>query len=87
MNTFLLKITTPDGACFNEDAEALFLRGSEGDLAILKNHAKFVTTVVPGEVRVELPDGSDKIGTTDGGILTVSENEVTLLSGTFRWNE
>ena len=32
-----------------------------------------------------LPDETEKIGAVDGGLLTVSEKGVTLLSGSFQW--
>ena len=86
MNTFHLTISTPDGNLFDGAAAALFLRGAEGDLAILAGHIPFVTTVQVGNCRVELEDGSEKSGHTDGGILSVSHEGVTLLSGTFHWN-
>jgi len=45
MNTFKLTVSTPDGNAFSGYAQALFVRGSEGDLAVLANHAPLVTSV------------------------------------------
>ena len=87
MNTYPLTISTPDGNLLQEQVAALFVRGSEGDLAILAGHIPFVTTIKAGDCRVEFENGDEKTGHTDGGILTVSENSATLLSGTFCWNE
>jgi len=87
MNTYLLTISTPDGNLLQQQVAALFLRGGDGDLAVLAGHTPFVTTVQAGECRVEFEDGSDRTGITDGGLLTVSADGVTLLSGTFRWND
>ncbi len=87
MNTYMLTVSSPDGNIFHEKVSALFLRGANGDLAILAGHIPFVTTVQPGECRIELEDTTEKTGITDGGILTVSKDEVTLLSGTFRWKD
>ncbi|MBQ3226459.1 MAG: hypothetical protein IJB48_05320 [Clostridia bacterium] len=86
MRTYHLTISTPDGSMLSEEVSALFARGIEGDLAILAGHTPFVTTVKAGTVRVELADGSEKAATTDGGILSVSADSTTLLSGTFEWN-
>ncbi len=85
MDTFHLTIATPDGNMLDEAVSALFVRGADGDLAILARHIPFVTTVKAGVCRVEFADGSEKAGHTDGGILTVSAQNTTLLSGTFRW--
>lgn len=85
MNTFHLVISTPDGNLFDGEAEGLFLRGADGDLAILAGHIPFITSVLPCECRVELPDGTQKNGITEGGLLTVTPDKTTLLSGSFHW--
>ena len=66
-----------------EKVRFLSLRGAEGDLAVMAGHIPFVTTVKPCEVKIILEDDSEKIGKTDGGILTVGSDMVTLLSGSF----
>lgn len=86
MNTFLLVISSPDGNRFEGEATGLYLRGSEGDLAVLAGHIPFVTSVLPCDCKITTEE-DEKIGHTEGGILTVSEDRVTLLSGTFTWNE
>ena len=83
MNTFLLAISSPDGDIFRGDICSIFLRGAEGELAVMAGHIPFVTTVVPCEVKIILEDGSSKIGKTEGGILTVGSDMVTLLSSSF----
>ncbi len=87
MKTFLLTVATPDGNAFSGPVEMLSLRGAEGDLAVLAGHIPFITSVCPGECKIELEDGTDRIGITDGGLLTVSAEKTTLLSGSFRWKE
>ncbi|MBQ8684127.1 MAG: F0F1 ATP synthase subunit epsilon [Clostridia bacterium] len=87
MNTFMLTVATPDGSRFSGEVEGLFVRGTEGDLAILAGHTPFITAVRPGACRIELPDDTDRTATLDGGLLTVSKERVTLLSGSFRWDE
>ena len=89
MNTFRLVVASPDGNLFDEQVYMLTVRGSEGELAVLAGHVPFVTTVVPCDVKIELPseDASDLVGHTDGGLLSVSRDTVTLLSSSFRWND
>ena len=87
MNTFTLTIATPDGNRFAGEAAGLYLRAAEGDLAILAGHTPFITSVQAGVCRIELPDESERTARVDGGLLTVAENKVTLLSGTIRWEE
>ena len=85
MNTFHLVISSPDGELFSGDVFKITLRGVEGDLAVMAGHIPFVTSVKPCDCRIELPDGTIKIGKTDGGLLTVASLKVTLLSGSFNW--
>lgn len=87
MNTYHLTIASPDGAVFEDQVVKIMLRGANGDLAVMAGHIPFITSVQPGECRVELKDNSVKVGHTDGGLLTVAANGVTLLSGSFQWEE
>jgi len=85
MKTFRLIISSPDGHLFNGEAVKISVRGSEGELAVMAGHIPFITAVKPCACRIELEDGTEKEGYTDGGILTVSPESTTLLSGSFRW--
>ena len=87
MNTYNLIISTPDGTVFSDEAVFLSLRGANGDLAIMAGHIPFITAVNPCECKLELPDGTERKGKTDGGLLTVDAEKVTLLSGSFTWND
>lgn len=87
MNTFTLTIATPDGNRFEGEVIGLFVRGAEGDLAVLARHMPFITSVMAGQCRLHLPDDEEKSATLDGGLLTVTADKVTLLSGSFQWDE
>lgn len=86
MNTFRLVISSPDGNIFDGEAVMISVRGIEGELAIMAGHIPFVTTVAACDCKIELPDDTDIVGHTDGGLLTVSKDKVTLLSGSFKFN-
>lgn len=83
MSTFELKISSPDGIVFEGQAVSFSVRGIEGDLAILADHIPFITTVAECECKMLFEDGSEKKGRTGGGILSVADNKVTLLSSSF----
>lgn len=87
MKTYPLTVSSPDGNLFHGQVAELILRGSEGDLAVLAGHIPFMTAVQPGACRIIFEDGSEKHGLTDGGLLTVAGDHVTLLSESFRWAE
>ena len=38
-------------------------------------------------ITLEFDDGVEKIATTEGGILTVGQDKVTLLAGSFKWKD
>ncbi len=85
MNTFALRITSPEGDLFSGDATVLNVRGTEGELAVMAGHIPFVTYVKPCDCKVELPDGTVKQGRIESGVLTVATDKVILLSGDFNW--
>ena len=87
MNTFKLTVASSDGNKFCGDVVKLDVRGVEGELAVMAGHVPFVTSIVNCPVTIELEDGSKKTATSDGGLLTVGKDEVTLLSGSFEFNE
>lgn len=87
MRTYPLIISSPNGHIFKGDVVKLVLRGAAGDLAVLAGHIPFVTSVKPCDCRVEFSDGTERVGHTDGGILSVTGENTTLLSGSFQWKE
>ncbi len=87
MKPFALKISSPEGDLFSGDVAMLRVRGTEGELAVMAGHIPFVSSVVACECKIIFEDESEKLGVTDGGILTVSPDKVVLLSGSFKWNE
>lgn len=87
MNTFKLKISSPDGNIFDDAAGIFSVRGAEGDLAVLAGHIPFVTMVKPCDCTIELEDGSRKHGHTEGGLLDVGVEEVTFFSWNFEWKD
>lgn len=87
MKTFQLKISSPEGDVFNGEVVKISVRGTEGDLAVMAGHIPFVSAVKPCDCKIEFDSGEEKIGHTDGGILTVSNDVVLLLSGNFVWKD
>ena len=87
MKTFPLVISSPNGDVFRDSVVKISLRGIEGEFAVMAGHIPFVTSVKPCDCQIEFEDETVRIGHTDGGILTVSKDSTTLISGTFSWNE
>lgn len=87
MNSFKLKISTPDGNVFDSEAVKLDVRGLEGDLAVMAGHVPFMTALKPCDCRILLPDGDERVGSVEGGLLNVGSSEVTLLVSGYKWKE
>ncbi len=85
MSAFYLKIASPDGKIFDGEVTSVSVRGVAGDLAILANHAPFITAVSPCVCKIVLPDGSEKQADIGGGILSVDGGETRLMSHSFNW--
>ena len=68
MKQYRLTVSSPDGNIYQGDVVALYVRGCEGDLAVLAGHVPFVTALKPCDVRIELEDCSEIKGYTEGGI-------------------
>ncbi len=87
MNTFKLTVASPDGNKFCGEVVKLDVRGTEGELAIMAGHIPFVTSVVKCQCTLWLENDEKKTASTDGGLLTVGTDCVTLLSGSFKFDE
>ena len=82
MNTFKLTVSTPAGNRFGGEAQALFVRGTEGDLAVLADHAPLVTAVKDCACRIVDGDGDEISADIKGGLLNVAEGGDTILMTT-----
>jgi len=67
---------------FSGDAAMIFAAGAAGELGIAPRHAPLITTLRPGPVRVQLPDGQELFFFVGGGILEVQPHLVTVLADT-----
>lgn len=86
MNTFRLKVSSPDGNIFDGNAVKFDVRGVEGDLAVMAGHVPFVTSVVKCVCSVWTDDETKRTATTEGGLLSVDKDVVTFISGTFKFD-
>ncbi len=86
MAEFDLKIVTPRGQFFSGKAQALNLPAVTGRMSVWAHHANLVTSLEKGKVTVTTAEGV-RTAQLDGGMLSVMNNTVTLLTPTFRWEE
>ena len=84
ITTFDLKISSPDGDSFKGKVSALYVRTTEGDLAILPGHAPLMAVTVPCSARYVTHDHDgdpqEHVVNVTGGLLSVEGNKVALLA-------
>lgn len=86
MSSFKLKIVTPDGLIYDGEAEKLIVRTTGGDVCILARHMDYVAPLGMGQAIVEA-NGKRRTAACIGGMLSVSNYEVTLVPTTFEWSD
>ena len=86
MNTFKLKIVTPDGLQFDGLAEELIVRTTTGDLGIMAGHINCVAPLGMGRAMV-ITEGQKRYAACIGGMVSVISGEVTLVPTTFEWSD
>ena len=84
MNSFPLKIVTPDGLQYDGQAEELIVRTTSGDIGILAGHINCVAPLGMGRATVVV-NGEKRYAACIGGMLSVVSGEVSLVPTTFEW--
>jgi F-type H+-transporting ATPase subunit epsilon len=80
--TFHLDIVSAEAEIYSGTVTMVFAPGSTGELGILPRHTPLLTTLKPGEVRVQTQDGGEESFYVSGGILEIQPHVVTVLSDT-----
>lgn len=87
METFALKIVTPDGSAFDGVAKKLFCRTINGDVGILPRHSDYCTALGMGSAHVVFEDDKVRYAACIGGMLSVLGGKVNLVATTWEWAE
>ena len=82
MATIHVEIVSAEGHIFSGDASLVICPAKMGDVGIAPRHAPLMTTLRPGEVRIQA-EGKDEVFLyVTGGILEVQPTQVTILADT-----
>lgn len=81
-NTIHVDIVSAEGEIFSGPATMVFAPAVMGEIGIAPRHAPLLTTLKPGEVRVQTPDGVEQFFYVGGGALEVQPHLVTVLADT-----
>jgi len=80
MASIRVDIVSAEGEIFSGEAEMVFAPGQLGEIGIAPRHAPLLTDLKPGEVRVQPPEGEERVFYVSGGILEVQPQRVTVLA-------
>jgi len=82
MATIHVDIVSAEGEIFSGEAAMVFAPAVMGEMGIAPRHAPLLTTLKPGEVRVQLPSGEELLFFVGGGALEIQPHVVTVLADT-----
>jgi F-type H+-transporting ATPase subunit epsilon len=80
--TIHVEIVSAESEIWSGTAGAVFANAEMGEVGIYPRHAPLLTRLNPGEVRVQLEDGTEEAFYISGGLLEVQPHIVTVLSDT-----
>lgn len=78
-DTLRFDLVSPERRIASMDAALVALPGTAGDLAVGPGHEPMITTLRPGILRIEGPEGSHEFAVT-GGFAEVAADGVTVLA-------
>ena len=82
MATIHVDIVSAEGEIFSGEAAMVFAPAIMGEIGIAPRHAPLLTTLKPGEVRVQTATGEEQFFYVSGGALEVQPHLVTVLADT-----
>lgn len=82
MATIHVDIVSAEGEIHSGEARMVFAPAKMGEVGIAPRHAPLLTTLKPGEVRVEDPEGKEHFFYITGGMLEIQPHLVTVLADT-----
>lgn len=82
MATIHVDIVSAEGEIFSGEASMVFVPAVMGEIGIAPRHAPLLTTLKPGEVRVQTPAGEEQFFYVSGGAIEIQPHVVTVLADT-----
>jgi F-type H+-transporting ATPase subunit epsilon len=78
-DSFPLKVVTPTGVVFEGEVKQVTAVGPLGEFGVLADHINFITSLLPGLLRVET-GGTVEIWVISGGLAEVKDGAMTVLA-------
>ncbi|MFQ3245744.1 MAG: F-type H+-transporting ATPase subunit epsilon [Chitinophagales bacterium] len=80
MSTMQVEVVSAEREIFSGEATMLIATAISGELGIYPQHTPLLTSLKPGDVRVQTADGEEQVIYVSGGILEVTPKKITVLS-------
>ena len=81
-NTIHCDIVSAEDQIFSGTVSMVFASGEMGELGIAPRHTPLLTRLKPGQVRVQMEDGSEDDYYVSGGLIEIQPHVVTVLADT-----
>ncbi|SHI63326.1 ATP synthase F1 subcomplex epsilon subunit [Shimia gijangensis] len=78
-NTMQFDLVSPERSLASHKATAIQIPGADGDMTAMADHAPTITTLRPGVLTVDGPDGSSQYAVT-GGFAEISAEGTSVLA-------
>lgn len=79
-----LRIVTPSKELYNDNADMVIMRGTSGDIGVLKGHQPLTTTLGYGLLKIKNGE-KELISTLFGGFVDVQPDVITILTDSAEW--
>jgi len=82
MSHIKCQIVSAEEEIFSGEVAMVFASGEMGELGIAPRHTPLLTRLKPGQVRIQLDDGSEEFYYVSGGLIEIQPHVVTVLADT-----
>ncbi|NND01091.1 MAG: F0F1 ATP synthase subunit epsilon [Gammaproteobacteria bacterium] len=80
MNTIQIEVVSAEQEIFSGQAAVVIATAEAGELGIYPQHAPLLTSLKPGDIRIQTEDGEEQVIYVSGGILEITPKKITVLS-------
>lgn len=77
---FEVQLVSPERLVFSGEADMVIARSVAGDVGFQPGHIPFLAVLSPGQLKVNLTDGTTRIIAVHSGFVETSADHVTILS-------
>lgn len=82
MNTFKLNVLAAEKPFYEGDCASLVIPTTQGQYGIQAMHRNTIAAIVPGILKITVPDGEEIIAAVSEGLVKIENNQVLLLVDT-----